>query len=150
MRTDANVASGDSKLAALMQQGVTVAHIVQLLQTAFPIRWQQHLHNRLGATRPTDLTPAELAEFTDHVFWLVKQTGIKDPAAMLVFGRSSTLRRLQSNSDSGADRPTSRPNEMPSANRSHSDTNSSKTSTRRPRTGGPDNGHRKPLRRARE
>ena len=36
MRTDANVASGDLKLTALMQQGVTVAHIVQLLQTAFP------------------------------------------------------------------------------------------------------------------
>ena len=85
MRTDANVASGNSKLTALMQQGVTVAHIVQLLQTAFPKRWQQHLHNRLGATRPTDLTPAELAEFTDHVFWMVKQTGIEDPAAMLAF-----------------------------------------------------------------
>ena len=84
MRTDENVASGDSKLAALMRQGVTVAHIVLLLQEAFPKRWQQHLRNRLGATRPTDLTPAELAEFTDHVFWLVKQTGMRDPAAMLV------------------------------------------------------------------
>ena len=84
MRTDENVASGDSKLAALMRQGVTVAHIVLLLQEAFPKRWQQHLRNRLGATRPTDLTPAELAEFTDHVFWLVKRTGIRDPAAMLV------------------------------------------------------------------
>ena len=84
MRTDENVASGDLKLAALMRQGVTVAHIVLLLQEAFPKRWQQHLRNRLGATRPTDLTPAELAEFTDHVFWLVKQTGMRDPAAMLV------------------------------------------------------------------
>jgi len=85
MRTDANVASGDSTLAALMRQGVTVAHIVQLLQEAFPKHWQQHLRNRLGATHPADLTPAALAEFTDHVFWLVKQTGIRDPAAVLAY-----------------------------------------------------------------
>ena len=84
MRTDQNVASGDLKLAALMRQGVTVAHIVLLLQEAFPKHWQQHLRNHLGATRPTDLTPAELAEFTDHVLWLVKQTGMRDPAAVLV------------------------------------------------------------------
>jgi hypothetical protein len=85
MRTDASVASGDSKLTALMRQGVTVAHIVQLLQTAYPTVWERHLHYRLGATRPADLTIAQLAEFTDHVFWLVKQTGIRDPAAMLAF-----------------------------------------------------------------
>jgi len=85
MRTDANVASGDSTLAALMRQGVTVAHIVALVQTAYPRHWQQHLRNRLGATRPADLTLAQLAEFTDDVFWMVKQTGIRDPAAMLVF-----------------------------------------------------------------
>jgi hypothetical protein len=85
MRTDANVASGDSTLAALTRQGVTVAHILQLLQTAFPTAWERHLRNRLGATRPADLTHAQLAEFTDHVFWMVKQTGIKDPAAVLAF-----------------------------------------------------------------
>ena len=85
MRTDQNVASGDSTLAALMRQGVTVAHIVLLLQEAFPKHWQQHLRNHLGATRPTDLTPAELAEFTDHVLLAAGQAaGMGDPAAVLV------------------------------------------------------------------
>jgi len=67
------------------RQGPTVAHVVQLLQTAYPKAWEQHLRNRLGATDPADLTPAELADFTAHVFWLVRQTGIRDPAAWLAF-----------------------------------------------------------------
>jgi hypothetical protein len=66
-------------------EGVTVAHVVELLQTAYPKIWKQLLRNRLGAADPADLTPAELAGFIDHVFWLVKQTGIRDPAALLVF-----------------------------------------------------------------
>jgi len=67
------------------RQGPTVAHVVQLLQTAYPKAWEQHLRNRLGATDPADLTPTELADFTAHVFWLVRQTGIRDPAAWLAF-----------------------------------------------------------------
>ena len=67
------------------RQGPTVAHVVQLLQTAYPKAWEQHLRNRLGATDPADLTPTALADFTDHVFWLVRQTGIRDPAAWLAF-----------------------------------------------------------------
>ena len=86
MRTDdASVANGDPVLAALMREGVTVAHIVDLLQTAYPKTWERHLRNRLGAADPADLTPAELAEFTKYVFWAVKQTGIRDPAAWLAF-----------------------------------------------------------------
>jgi hypothetical protein len=85
MPTEENVVSGDSTLAALMRQGVTLAHILMLLQEAYPKHWQQHVRNRLGATQPADLTLAQLSEFTDHVFWMVKQTGMKDPAAMLVF-----------------------------------------------------------------
>jgi predicted DNA-binding transcriptional regulator AlpA len=84
MRTDTNVASGDSTLAALMRQGVTVAHIVGLLQQAYPKRWQQILRDRLGDRKPAELTLAELVEFTDYVFWSVKQTGMPDPAAVLV------------------------------------------------------------------
>jgi hypothetical protein len=67
------------------RQGPTAADVVQLLQTAFPKAWERHLRNRLGATDPAELTPAELARFADHVFWLVKQTGIRDPAAWLAF-----------------------------------------------------------------
>jgi hypothetical protein len=65
--------------------GPTVALVVALLQEAYPNTWEQLLRNRLGATDPADLTPAEFAEFTEHVFWLVKQRGIKDPAAWLAF-----------------------------------------------------------------
>ena len=63
------------------------ADLVRLLKTAFPTNWEKHLRN-LGVTDPADLAPAELAEFTDRVFWLVKQTGIKDPAAWLVTHRT--------------------------------------------------------------
>ena len=86
MRADENVASGNSALAALMRQGVTVAQDrAAAPRKPSPKHWQQHLRNRLGATHPADLTPAELAEFIDHVFWLVKQTGMRDPAAVLAF-----------------------------------------------------------------
>ena len=40
-------------------EGVTVAHVVELLQTAYPKTWKQLLRNRLGATDPADLTLAE-------------------------------------------------------------------------------------------
>jgi hypothetical protein len=63
--------------------GPSAADIVLLLQTAFPNAWERPLRNFLGGTAPADLPPAELARFTEHVFWLVKQTGIRDPAAWL-------------------------------------------------------------------
>jgi hypothetical protein len=69
------------------QQIHRATDVVRLLQTAFPRNWEKHLRN-LGVTDPADLAPAELAEFTDRVFWLVKQTGIKDPAAWLVTHRA--------------------------------------------------------------
>jgi hypothetical protein len=62
-----------------------VALVVVLLQEAYPKTWERLLRNRLGAADPADLTPAEFAGFTEHVFWLVKQTGIRDPAAWLAF-----------------------------------------------------------------
>ena len=60
------------------QQGPRAADVVQLLQIAFPNHWEKHLRN-YGVTDPGNLPPAELAQFTDHAFWLVKQTGIKRP-----------------------------------------------------------------------
>ena len=66
------------------RQGPSVSDLVQLLQTAFPKTWENHLHN-LGVSTKADLTSAELARFTERVFWEVKQTGIKDPAAWLAF-----------------------------------------------------------------
>ena len=68
-------------------QGHRVADVLRLLQTAFPKHWKNHLRN-YGITGPADLPAAELARFTEHVFWLVKQTGIKDPAAWLVTHRA--------------------------------------------------------------
>ena len=61
----------------------TVALVVALLQEAYPKTWERLLRNRLGAADPADLTPAEFAGFTEHVFWLVKQTGIRDPTAWI-------------------------------------------------------------------
>ena len=69
------------------QQGPRAADVVQLLQIAFPNHWEKHLRN-YGVTDPGNLPPAELAQFTDHAFWLVKQTGIKDPAAWLATHRA--------------------------------------------------------------
>jgi hypothetical protein len=69
------------------QQGHHAADLVQLLQTAFPRDWQNHLRI-LGVTDPTVLSPAKLAEFTNEVFWRVKQMEIKDPTAWLVTHRT--------------------------------------------------------------
>jgi hypothetical protein len=65
-----------------------------LLQTAFPKYWENHLRNFFRSTTvPADLPPAKLAEFTEHVFWLVKQTGLRDPAAWLAFHRAQEEKR---------------------------------------------------------
>lgn len=69
------------------QQGHHAADLVRLLQTAFPRDWKNHLRI-LGVTDPTVLSPAKLAEFTNEVFWRVKQMGIRDPAAWLVTHRT--------------------------------------------------------------
>ena len=66
------------------RRGPSLSDLVQLLQTAFPKTWENHLHN-LGVFTKADLTSAELTRFTERVFWEVKQTGIKDPAAWLAF-----------------------------------------------------------------
>jgi hypothetical protein len=86
MRTDASVTNGDPGLGEPSRECPTAAQLVELLQTAYPINWEQLLRKRLdalGVADPADLTPAKLAAFRDHVFWSVKQSGIKDPAAWI-------------------------------------------------------------------
>ena len=80
MRTDTPVANGDPA-----KPSWTVRHVVQMLQAACLQNWQAVLRNSLGSANPANLTPGELAKFTDHVFWVVKQNGIRDPAAYLAY-----------------------------------------------------------------
>jgi hypothetical protein len=82
-----------STTALSPRQGPSAAHVVQLLQTAYPKHWENHIRNflsrnNLGDIAPADLPAAELARFTDHVFWLVKQTGLREPAAWLAHHRA--------------------------------------------------------------
>jgi hypothetical protein len=87
MRTDASVKNGDPGLREPSRECPTAAQLVELLQTAYPLIWEQLLQKRLGArgvADPADLTAAKLAEFRDYVFWSAKQAGIKDPAAWIL------------------------------------------------------------------
>ena len=86
MRMDAPVANGDPTLAALIPEGVTLAHIIALFQTAYPVNGVQLLRARLGATHPANLAPPELAEFIKWVLAALKSAGIRDPADVLAYG----------------------------------------------------------------
>lgn len=65
-----------------------MADVVLMLRTAYPKAWENHLRNFFGASVPADLPPAELARFTEHVSWLVKQAGLKNPDGWLAFHRA--------------------------------------------------------------
>ena len=56
MRMDTPVANGDPTLAALIPEGVTLAHIIALFQTAYPVNGEQLLRARLSLVRPTRRT----------------------------------------------------------------------------------------------
>jgi hypothetical protein len=87
MRTDATVINGDPGLREPSRECLTMAQLVELLQTTYPINWEQLLRKRLdalGVADPADLAPAMLAEFRDWVFRGAKQAGIKDPSAWLL------------------------------------------------------------------
>ena len=86
MRMDTSVANGDPTLAALIPEGVTLAHIIALFQEAYPVNGVQLLRKRLGATNPADLAPPELAEFIKYVLAALKSAGIRDPADVLAYG----------------------------------------------------------------
>ena len=83
MRMDTPVANGDPTLAALIPEGVTLAHIITLFRDAYHVNGEQLLRERLGATHPANLAPAELAEFIKYVLAALKSAGIRDPAALL-------------------------------------------------------------------
>ena len=83
MGMDTPVANGDPTLAALIPEGVTLAHIIALFRDAHPINWEQLLRKRLGATHPANLAPPDLAEFIKYVLAASKSAGIEDPAALL-------------------------------------------------------------------
>jgi hypothetical protein len=77
------VATGDPTLAALIPEGVTLTHIITVFRDAYHVNWEQLLRERLGATHPANLAPAELAEFIKYVLAALKSAGIRDPAALL-------------------------------------------------------------------
>jgi hypothetical protein len=86
MRTDASITNDNPALDGALREGPTSAQLVELLQTAYPINWEQLLRHRLdafGISDLADLTPANLAKFRHQVFSSVRQTGIKDPVAWM-------------------------------------------------------------------
>ena len=97
MRYYKSVPNSNQVLAALMQKGPEVAHVLEMLQLACWNNWRDILCNQLcatvvrwppavahsGAGDPTNPTPAEWAKFRDYVIWAVKQRGIADPEAWL-------------------------------------------------------------------
>jgi hypothetical protein len=60
------------------------ASMVRMLQTACPKDWKLHLRN-MGVSASDDLSPADLDRITKHVFWMVPQAGIKNPAGWMEF-----------------------------------------------------------------
>src|SRR5258708_5894854 len=66
------------------------ASMLRLLQTANPLQaanpntWEKHLRN-LGVTASAALPAADLDRIMERVFWMVRQNGIKTPAAWIAF-----------------------------------------------------------------
>ena len=89
MCMDTPVADGDPTLAGLLPEGVTLAHIIALFQTAYHVNGEQLLRARLsalGATHPANLAPPELAKFIKDLLAALKSAGIRDPADVLAYG----------------------------------------------------------------
>ena len=81
------------------QPAPSAAELLALLEAAYQVAfrtdWEMRvrgvLRNFLGDTDPADLSPDKLSPFTEHVFWLVKQTGIiRDPAGWITGHRSQS------------------------------------------------------------
>jgi hypothetical protein len=79
----------------------SVAELVQLVQTGFPLpfHWQNHLRN-LGISAGADLPPTEMVALTERVFRLVKQGSIKDPAGWIA-SRRAHLNRMRTPTSGG-------------------------------------------------
>ena len=86
MRMNTPVANGDPTLAALIPEGVTLAHLIALFHDAHPVNGEQLLRARLGATNPANLAPPELAEFIKWTLRALKSAGVRDPADVLAYG----------------------------------------------------------------
>jgi hypothetical protein len=52
------------------------------LPRGYPKDWERHLRD-VGVSASAELPPAELDRIMERVYWLVRQTGIKDPAAWI-------------------------------------------------------------------
>jgi hypothetical protein len=72
----------------------SVPELVRLLRTAFPMHWEIRIRN-LGITHGRELPEDELALLTEQVFWLVRQTGMKDPAAWLAYRAQLAAARVK-------------------------------------------------------
>jgi hypothetical protein len=84
MRTDESVPNCDQVLAALMQKGGEVAHVLEMLLEACWNNWKEILRN-LRAVDPTNPTTVEWAEFKDYVFRVLKERSIEHPEELLKF-----------------------------------------------------------------
>ncbi len=56
--------------------------VLRLLRIAYPRDWELHLRN-MGVQASADLPPADLDRIMERVFWMVRQTGIRNPAAWI-------------------------------------------------------------------
>jgi hypothetical protein len=83
MRYYKSVPNSDQVLAALMQKGGEVAHVLEMLQLASWNNWKDILSNQLRAADPTNPTPAEWAVFKDYVFRALKERRIENPEKLL-------------------------------------------------------------------
>ena len=113
MRMDTPVANGDPTLAALIPEGVTLAHIIALFHDAYPINGVQLLRARLGATHPANLAPPELAEFIKYVLAAQSRPGSETPPPCLQIECGARPKRLPPNSGLRPRLAISRPNGNP-------------------------------------
>jgi hypothetical protein len=86
MRLDINLVTVDPTLAEVIPDGITLAHVLTLFRTAYPITWEQLLRQRLtalGVVPPSDIPAAKLREFIEGVLRAAKSEGIRDPFVSL-------------------------------------------------------------------
>jgi hypothetical protein len=81
------------------------AGLVRLLRTAYPKHWENHLRNFFRRSIPAELPPSELTQLTEHVFWLVKQTGLRDPVGWLACDRARRQAAIASAAPSQSEAP---------------------------------------------
>jgi hypothetical protein len=95
-RIESTPETDNPALDGALREGPTVAQLVELLQTAYPINWEQLLRNRLGA-----LGNNSLISFGAIQFYLCLESSFRQPnrsaaqaARLLGEGRDSPLRSI--------------------------------------------------------